>query len=164
MRRDILFNALTALSCRKRCREGVLRILWLVAATAALLFWGYGAFDMWASLTGWPPYVAQYGEEMFAWIQGFPLWRKLAWGASIACGLAAAGLMFLRAKSSGDLMLAAVGLMVLGFSYDLVFEDGVDKYGRQGLIASCIVMAIASLFAWAAYTSTKPPPIVLTSS
>jgi hypothetical protein len=137
-----------------------MRVLGLISAIVALLFWGYGVFDMWASLTSWPPYVEQYGEEMFAWIQGFPLWRKIVWAGSIACGLAGAVLMFARTKLAGDFMLAAVGLVVVGFAYDLVFEDGVENYGRQGLIVSVIIIALSSYFAWAAYASSRKTVVI----
>jgi hypothetical protein len=142
--------------------EGKMRVLGLVSAVVALLFWGYSVFDMWASLTSWPPYVEQYGADMFAWIQGFPLWRKIVWGAGIACGLGGAALMFARTKIAGDFMLAAVGFTVLGFAYDLVFEDGVLNYGQQGLVASAVIIAIASFFTWAAYASARRPTVALT--
>jgi hypothetical protein len=142
-------------------RKGRMRILGLVSAVVALLFWCYSAFDMWATLTAWPPYVQQYGHDMFAWIQGFPIWRKLLWGVGIALGAVGALLMFPRARAGGDFMLAAVGCMVAGFSYDLVFEDGLKNYGAQGLIASVVLIALAAFLTWAAYATVKPRAVVI---
>lgn len=130
-----------------------MRIVFFVLALLALAFWGFGVFDMWALLSGWPPYVDQYGADMFAWIQGFPIWRKTIWGASLGFGLLGSLLLFARDRLSGPALLTAWLLMAGGFGYDLAFQDGARNYGQDGLIASGVLVALAALFAWVGFAS-----------
>lgn len=132
-----------------------MRIVWALVAVLSLLFWSYGVFDMWATLTSWPPYEAQYGAELFAWIQGFPLWRKAIWGMSIALGATGSLLMFTRMRLAGYALFAAFLLMAIGFAYDLTLQDGARQYGQDGLIASGALVAVALLFAVAGFASAR---------
>ena len=80
-----------------------MRIIWLLVAVLALAFWAFGAFDMWALLTGWPPYRQQYGEDLLTWIQAYPVWRTTMWGASIGLGLVGSLAMLTRSRLAKDL-------------------------------------------------------------
>jgi hypothetical protein len=133
-----------------------MRIAFFVVAVLALAFWGFGAFDMWAALTGWPPYADQYGANMLAWVQGFPLWRKAIWAASIGFGIIGALLMFARLRVAGAIFLLAWLLLACGFGYDLAFQEGIRNYGQNGVIASGVLIAVAALFVWAGFTCAAP--------
>ncbi|QGZ93351.1 hypothetical protein [Terricaulis silvestris] len=141
-----------------------MRIVFFILALLALAFWGFGVFDMWATLTGWPPYVDQYGADMVAWIQGFPVWRQTIWGASLGFGLIGSLLLFTRDRLSGPALLIAWLLFACGFGYDLAFRDGVRNYGQDGMIASGALVALAAFFAWIGYASSGParakPPVM----
>ena len=96
-----------------------MRIVFFIVALLALAFWAFAAFDMWAALTAWPPYAEQYGTDMFAWIQGFPLWRKAILGAGVAFGVVGSLLMFSRAQFAGPALLFAWLLLAGGVSYSV---------------------------------------------
>lgn len=148
---DVLFRlrlrAMTGL-------ENAMKIVWAVVAILSLLFWGFAAFDLWATLTAWPPYQ-QYGAEWFAWIQSFPIWRKAIWGLSIALGVIGSLMMFGRMRLAGPAMLGAFLMMAAGFAYDIAVQDGASNYGQEGLVASGVLVGLTALFAWAGYASAR---------
>ncbi|MBL8549793.1 MAG: hypothetical protein JNJ73_07390 [Hyphomonadaceae bacterium] len=127
----------------------------LLIAVAAFVFWGLNAFDLWAVHSGWAPYASAYGEDLFAWLRDMPVLRKLVWDAAVACGLLGAAALVWRPARAGDLMLGAVGLMVSGIAWDLVFADGLAHYRGDGLFSSLVVIAIAAGLAWAAYRPAR---------
>jgi len=131
-----------------------MRIVFFVVALLALAFWGFAVFDMWAMLTAWPPYAEQYGADMFAWVQGFPLWRKAVWGASVGFGVIGSLMMLARVRGAGPVLLLAWLLLAGGFAYDVALQDGAQNYGQQGVIASAVLIVLAALFAWAGFAAT----------
>lgn len=131
-----------------------MRVVWFIVGLLALTFWGFAVFHMWAVLTAWPPYAEQYGADMFAWVQGFPLWRKAVWGASVGFGVIGSLMMLVRVRSAGPILLLAWLLLVSGFAYDVVVQEGVQNYGQQGVIASAVLIILAALFAWAGFAAT----------
>jgi hypothetical protein len=130
----------------------LMRIVAIVVGLLALAFWGFSVIDMYWTLTGDEDYLADYPPQMIAWIQGFPLWRKALWGASIAAGVLGALLVFVRSGLAGHLLLLAWALMVGGFAgHDLLMANGLENYGQTGMIASAVMVAIALAFAVGGY-------------
>jgi hypothetical protein len=131
----------------------------ILLSVIALMFWGFGAFDLWATLTGYESYIKDFPAEMIAWVQGFPLWRKIVWGLSVGAGVLGALLFFLRAVAAGHALMAAFVLMIGGFlAYDLPFANGVAMYGRDGLILSSALCLVAFALALSAYSLARRPP------
>ena len=137
-----------------------MRIVFFIVALLALAFWGFAAFSMWAVLTAWPPYAEQFGTGMFEWAQGFPLWRKAIWGASAGFGAIGSLLMLARSRKAGPLLGVALLLLVGGFGYDLAFQDGILKYGEEGVIASVALIVLAALFNGAAFANAVPARVI----
>jgi hypothetical protein len=132
------------------------RIVAIVVGVLALAFWGFGVLDMFWMLSGDEAYLEGYPAESIAFIQGFPLWRKLVWGASLAAGVAGAALLLLRSRLAGHPLLAAFVLMCAPLvGYDLPFANGAALYGTPGLIGSAVLCALALAFAVAAYLLAK---------
>jgi hypothetical protein len=111
---------------------------------------------MTATLTNDEAYLAEFPPEMIAWMQGFPLWRKVVWGLGIGLGLLGGVLLVLRSRLAGPVMLAAVLLMAAAFViHDLAMANGLEMYGREGVIGSVALIVVASLFAAAGYLLAK---------
>jgi hypothetical protein len=141
-----------------------MRIFFFIIALLSLAYWGVSAFDMWATLSGWPPYANYFSAELLAWMQGFPLWRKALWGAAIGFGLLGSLLMLGRARLAGPALALAWLLLTGGFAYDFAMLDAASMYGRDGVIAAAVMIVLAALFAWAGYGAARrkavasPPP------
>jgi hypothetical protein len=132
------------------------RILAIVIGLLVVAFWGFSVFDMTATLTNDEAYLAEFPPEMIAWMQGFPLWRKVVWGLGIGLGLLGGVLLVLRSRLAGPVMLAAVLLMAAAFViHDLAMANGLEMYGREGVIGSVALIVVASLFAAAGYLLAK---------
>lgn len=133
-------------------------VLAVVLGLAGLALWGFSAFDIWATLSGYAPYLESYPPEMIAWMQGFPLWRKLLWGLSIGLGVLGALLLLFRTVFAGHVLTVAFVLMIGGFlAYDLPFANGAEMYGRDGLIGSTVLCLVAFGLAIAAYSLARKP-------
>ncbi len=123
---------------------------WIAAILVGLLalaFWGYSALDIYWTLSGYELYVSEMPADMIAWVQGFPLWRKILWGATVGVGLIGALLLLFRAGLAAWAMLAAFALMLAGFLLDLAILQGTEMYGREGLIGSGVLTGITLIFA-----------------
>lgn len=123
---------------------------WIAAIMVGLLalgFWGYSVLDIYWMLSGYEPYVSEMPADMIAWVQGFPLWRKMLWGATVGAGLLGALLLLFRAGLAVWAMLAAFAMMLGGFLVDLAILQGMEMYGRDGLIGSAVLTGITLVFA-----------------
>jgi hypothetical protein len=134
----------------------LLRIVAILVGLLALAFYGFSIVDMYWTLTGNEDYLVDYSPEMIAWVQGFPLWRKVIWGASIGFGVLGALLLFLRSVFAGHLLFLAWLLMLGGFvGHDIIMANGLENYGRLGIIASVILIVVALVFSIAGHTLAK---------
>jgi hypothetical protein len=133
-------------------------IVAVIVGLLALAFWGFSVVDMYWMLTGNEDYLADYPPEMISWVQDFPLWRKVVWGASIAAGVLGALLLFLRSGLAGHLLLLGWMLMAVGFvGHDLLMANGLENYGQTGIIASLGLLGVALVFPVAGYLLAKRP-------
>lgn len=136
--------------------DGIMRnaIFWVVAILA-LLWNGFGLYDLYMTLTVNQEYLAQFPPEMLAMIEDFPEWRRLMWTTSVFLGVIAAILLLLRKPMAERVFWATAVLMAAGFlGYDLPFGNGMEAYGTGGVIFSFVLIAIQIAFAlyarWAA--------------
>lgn len=129
-------------------------IFWVVAILA-LVWNGFGLYDLYMTLTINRDYLAQFPPEMLAMIEDFPEWRRLMWTTSVFLSVIAAVLLLLRKPMAERVFWATAALMAIGFfGYDLPFGNGVEAYGAAGIAFSIIIIAIQialALYArWAA--------------
>jgi hypothetical protein len=129
-------------------------IFWVVAVLA-LLWNGFGAYDMVMTVTHDPAYLEQFPPEMIAMIDAFPEWRRLLWIVGVFMGVIGAVLMLVRMAMAERVFWATVVFMVIGFvGYDLPFGNGVQGYGVSGVIFSFVIIGLQAAFAlyarWAA--------------
>ncbi|MGP1283116.1 MAG: hypothetical protein ACTS1X_09085 [Parasphingopyxis sp.] len=129
-------------------------VFWVVAGLA-LLWNGFGLYDLYMTLTVNQDYLAQFPPEMMAMIEAFPEWRRLLWTTSVFLGVIAAILLLLRRPMAERVFWATAAAMAAGFfGYDLPFGNGIEAYGTFGLVFSVILIAVQALLAlyarWAA--------------
>ena len=123
-------------------------LFWIVSIIA-LLYGVFGGFDFYMTSTGNEKYLKDFPPEMIAWIQDFPLWRTILWGATVAAGVIGPLLMLMRNGLAPTVMWAGVVGMILGFvGHDILMANGVKYYGQMGLIASVVLVVLYVLFAW----------------
>ncbi|MEM8696735.1 MAG: hypothetical protein AAGE05_12005 [Pseudomonadota bacterium] len=129
-------------------------IFWVVGLLA-LLWNGFGVYDLYMTLTVDPDYLAQFPPEMLAMIEAFPEWRRLLWTTSVFLSVIAAILLLLRKTMAERAFWATAAFMAIGFfGYDLPFGNGMEAYGPFGVIFSVILIAVQIVFSlyarWAA--------------
>lgn len=129
-------------------------LFWVIAGLA-LLWNGFGVYDLYMTLTANPEYLASFPPEMLAMIEAFPEWRRLVWTTSVFLGVIAAILLLLRKPMAERAFWATAALMAVGFfGYDLPFGNGAEAYGTAGMVFSIFLIAVQILLAlyarWAA--------------
>ncbi|QLC26200.1 hypothetical protein HFP57_14975 [Parasphingopyxis algicola] len=129
-------------------------VFWVVALLA-LLWNGFGLYDLYMTLTINREYLAQFPPEMMAMIEAFPEWRRLLWTTSVFLGVIAAVLLLLRRAMAERVFWATAVTMAAGFiGYDLPFGNGLEAYGVFGVIFSFVLIAVQIVLAlyarWAA--------------
>ena len=131
-------------------------VYWIVSV-AALVWGAFGVFDFYMTSTGNEEYLKDFPTDMIAWIQGFPLWRKIMWALSV--GLSALGgvLLVLRIGLASRALWTGAVLMIAGFVFhDLLMADGLKYYGAAGTIASIIIVLVSFGFAmYATHSKNK---------
>lgn len=122
-------------------------IFWFVSLFAVI--WGiFGCVDYYLISTANPDYLAQLPLRFIELVNGFPLWREVLWGISIAAALIGGLLMLLRTAWAVPVLWAVPISMIVGFvGYDLAMANGIAAYGTYGLVASTIMIIIALILA-----------------
>lgn len=137
------------------------RVLSVLIGLLAFAFYGILAGDMWATLMVNEAYldamVAQgMARETIEWIQDFPLWRKVVWGASIGFGVLGAVSLLIGARIAGAFLWLAALAFVGGFvGHDLLMTNGAEMYGNTGMIANSGMVAFSFIFALLSGPLTK---------
>ncbi len=100
-------------------------IIFWVMSIFTLIFWAFGGVDMYFTLTGNETYLKDFPPQMIAWIQEFPVWRKMLWGLTVLTGTIGGVLLVLRRALAPSLLWAAAVLMLLAFvGHDILMADG----------------------------------------
>lgn len=122
-------------------------IFWAVTVLA-VLFNGFGVYDMYMTIMHDPAYLDQFPPELIAMIDAFPEWRRLLWIVGVFMGAIAAVLMLLRMAMAERVFWATAAFMAIGFlGYDLPFGGGLEAYGTTGLVLSLVLLGIQIAFA-----------------
>ena len=120
--------------------------LWLVGVLA-LLWNSVGAVDFTMTQLGSETYLKALTPEQLAYIQGFPLWSVLAWGAGTLGGFLGSLLLLLRRGFSSNLLAVSLLGAVLTNVYSYGLSDGlkVMKGGAGAMAFSAVIFVIAVL-------------------
>lgn len=132
-----------------------MRIVWFFVGLLALAFYALGAFDLWATLTNWPPYIKAMDANLIAWTQSYPLWLKALLIVSVGCGVVGALLLLLRSRYSALLLSLAFLLMIGGVAYDFSYADGMRYYGAEGIVGWGVLAVLSFLFVLAGFGSRR---------
>ncbi len=119
---------------------------WIVGALAVL--WnGFGLYDLLMTMRADQAYLADFTEEQVAYWLDLPTWRFVLWAGGAGLGLLGSVLFLLRRAAAVPLLTIAPIAMVIGLIADGL-GGGLAIYGIGGIAASLVVLGIAIFFAW----------------
>ena len=101
--------------------------LWVVGGLA-LLWNGFGVFDLFASLTQGDAYLRSMGmtDPQIAYFEAMPAWAYAVWALGVGSAFAGSVLLLMRRRwAAHAFALSLVGL-VLSALYTLVLSDGAE--------------------------------------
>ncbi|MBB5687508.1 hypothetical protein [Sphingobium boeckii] len=122
--------------------------LWAVSLISALWNCG-GVFDFTMTNSRNADYLAGFSPEMMTWVDAFPLWSILAWGAGVFGALA--GSLLLLARSRWAVLSFAVSLagLMLVTIYQFALSDrpaSLTSGGEWLFSAALHIVAILLLY------------------
>lgn len=119
---------------------------WIVGGLAVL--WnGFGLYDMLMTVTADEAYLAEFTEEQVAYWVELPAWRFVLWAGGAGLALLGSLLFLLRRAAAVPLLAVAPIAMVIGLIADGI-GGGLAIYGIGGVAASLVVLGIAIFFVW----------------
>lgn len=134
--------------------------LWIVGALS-LLWNGYGCVDylmMRMRNTGYLTSMMPGTDpnEVYAYIDSFPLWAQIGWGLGVWCGLAGAVLLLMRHRwAPVAFALSFIGA-ILGLGYQIKNPGGpAAMHEGAGAIMPYIIIAFAAFLVWYSWNAQK---------
>ncbi|WOI54678.1 hypothetical protein [Parvularcula sp. LCG005] len=120
----------------------------------ALLWNGFGGYDYYMTQSNNEAYLADYDQEMIAWMQAFPGWRTALWALGVWSAVLASVLMLLRKAWAAPLFVVGPVAIVIGLIQD-VSAGGLGYYGATGLAMSGVICLVAVFLAWYAHRQKR---------
>ena len=128
--------------------------LWIVGGLATL--WNaFGGYDYWMTRTGNIEYLSQFGadgNEILAWVDGFPIWAQFGWGLGVWMGVLGSLLLLARSRFAVHAFALSLVGMVLSFGYQYTGAPempGNADEGAMGFMPLVIALVGVLLFVYA---------------
>lgn len=119
---------------------------WFLVASGAGVVWNViGVVAFIAQLTTDPESLAPLDREFY---QSTPLWATAAFGIAVVSGTLGCVALLLRKSWAYVMLLLCVVAIVVQLSHSVVFSNGIEVFGAEGLVLPALTLSVAIALAW----------------
>jgi len=153
MERDLDFSQAAALA--EPAQKPVLKAPWhlFLIGAAAVLWNALGVFGFLATLTQFPPYMAQFPEESRIYWANVPLWTFSIWGVAVLSALV--GSILLLRRQGHAVKMLAVSVTATIFSMAATYSQPAAEADQNRVVAVCVIVVALLLLNYAFHMAKR---------